>query len=129
MLLPASKPFARFNFEKVSKRERLDIAAVNSAAVIEATAEGERYRITRARISAGGVAPVPMLLAKASAYLEGRLVDARTALEAAGIAAAEIAPIGDVRGGAGYRRRVLERLVLAHFIRLFPGAGIEEAVS
>ena len=129
ILLPASAPFARFNFEKVSKRETLDIACVNSAANIEAEGADGRYRITRARISAGGVTPVPLLLEKASAYLEGRDLDSSTALEAARIAASEVSPIGDVRGSADYRRRLLERLVLAHFIRLFPDAGVEEAIA
>ena len=129
ILLPARRPFARFNFEKVSKRERLDIAAVNSAATFEVEAEGAQARITRARISAGGVAPVPLFLAKASSFLEGKTVDAATASEAARIASEEARPIGDVRGAADYRRRLLGRLVLAHFIRLFPGAGVEEALS
>ena len=127
ILLPASKPIGLFNFEKASKRARLDIAAVNSAALIELE-EGGR-RIARARVSAGGVAPVPLLLAKASAYLRGRAIGAETAIEAARIAASEISPIGDVRGSADYRRRVLERLVLAHFIVLFPGSGVEEAIA
>ena len=129
VLLPARRPFARFNFEKVSKRERLDIAAVNSAATFEVEAAGALARITRARISAGGVAPVPLFLARASSFLEGRTVDAATALEAARIASEEATPVGDVRGAADYRRRLLGRLVLGHFIRLFPGAGVEEAIS
>jgi xanthine dehydrogenase small subunit len=128
ILLPASKAPRRFNFEKASKREKLDIAAVNTAALFELEGEGSKG-IARATISAGGVAPVPLLLAKASAYLEGRIVCAETALEAARIAASEVSPIGDVRGSADYRRRVLERLVLGHFIRLFPGAGVEEAIA
>jgi xanthine dehydrogenase small subunit len=127
ILIPATKPVGRFNFEKASKREHLDIAAVNSAALIELE-DGDK-RIARARLSAGGVAPVPLLLAKASAYLQGRSIDAETALGAARIAASEISPIGDVRGSADYRRRVLERLVLAHFIELFPGSGVEEAIA
>jgi xanthine dehydrogenase small subunit len=126
VLIPAAKAYAHFNFEKVSKRERLDIAAVNSAAAFELEADG---RVMRARISAGGVAPVPLLLAKASAFLAGKAMDLDTALEASRIAASEASPIGDVRGSADYRRRLLERLVLAHFIRLFPGTGVEEAIA
>jgi len=129
ILLPASRPFALFNFEKVSKRERLDIAVVNSAASFEIEGEAGRMRVIRARISAGGVAPIPLLLAKTQAYLEGKIVESGTALEAARIAASEAAPISDVRGSADYRRRLLERLVLAHFVRLFPGLGIEEAIA
>ena len=72
---------------------------------------------------------MPLLLAKTSAFLAGRLPDAQTALAAARMAVSEVAPIGDVRGSAEYRRRILERLVLAHFVTLFPGRGIEEAIS
>ncbi len=130
VILRASRPFSLFNFEKVSKRERLDIAAVNTAAAFEAEdSAGGGPLIRRARISAGGVAPVPLLLKKASAFLEGRPLTAAAALEAARIAAAEASPIGDVRGSADYRRRLLERLVLAHFVVLFPGSGVEEAIS
>ena len=129
VLLPARRPFAHFNFEKVSKRERLDIAAVNSAASFEVEAAGAKTRIIHARISAGGVAPVPLFLAAASSFLEGKVVDAATAKEASRLASEEAKPIDDVRGAADYRRRLLGRLVLAHFIRLFPGAGVEEALS
>ena len=128
-MLPARRPFAHFNFEKVSKRERLDIAAVNSAASFEVEAAGAKTRIIHARISAGGVAPVPLFLAAASSFLEGKVVDAATAKEASRLASEEAKPIDDVRGAADYRRRLLGRLVLAHFIRLFPGAGVEEALS
>ena len=129
VLLPASRPFALFNFEKVSKRERLDIAAVNTAAsfALEDGSGRAGPRIERARISAGGVAPVPLVLEKTGAFLEGRTPDAETAVEAARIAASEASPIGDVRGSADYRRRLLGRLVLGHFLRLFPGIGLEEA--
>jgi xanthine dehydrogenase small subunit len=129
VLIPASRPFSSFNFEKASKRERLDIAAVNTAASFEAEGAPGSPRILRALISAGGVAPMPLLLEKASSFLAGRVLDADAALEAARIAAAEASPISDVRGDADYRRRILERLVLAHFIVLFPGSGVEEAIS
>jgi Xanthine dehydrogenase, iron-sulfur cluster and FAD-binding subunit A len=126
VVLPAAKKNARFSFEKLSKREKLDIAAVNSAAFFEI---GDRNRITRARVSAGGVAATPLLLAQVSAYLEGKAVDAAVAAEAARLAGAEAKPIGDVRGSADYRRRGLERLVIAHLMRAFPGAGCEEALK
>ena len=38
----------------------------------------------------------------------------------------ESSPIGDVRGSAEYRRRLLGRLVIAHFIRFFPDSGIAQ---
>jgi len=128
VLLPAERPFPLFNFEKISKREILDIAAVNSAASFELEA-GPVPRIARARLSAGGAAPVPLLLERTSAFLAGRRPDAETALEAARLASAEISPIGDARGSADYRRRALARLVLSHFVTLFPGSGVEEAIA
>lgn len=106
----------RLGFEKASKRKSLDIAAVNTAAALEL----DGRRITRARISAGGVAATPLLLEATSDLLAGREVSAATAVEAARSAVSEVSPIGDVRGSAGYRIRVLERLVLAHFVSLFP---------
>lgn len=117
-----------FSFEKASKRATLDIAAVNS---------GLSFRlqggvITDARLSAGGVAPVPLLLPKASALLQGAHADAGPAALAAlaravaATAEAELSPISDVRGSAEYRRRMTGRFVLAHFLRLFPDRGLAE---
>ena len=116
-----------FSFEKIAKRKNLDIAAVNTAISFR-IANG---RIHGARISAGGVAAVPMLLGKASALMEGFPIaglnpKALAALARAVSAAAEeeVSPIGDVRGSSAYRKRMTGRLVLAHFIRLFGDTGI-----
>jgi len=125
ILIPAAKSFGLFNFEKVSKRKHLDIAAVNSAAVFELD---EKRRIAFCRISAGGVAATPMLLEKTGAFLVSKGIDVTTVREASFIAGSEVKPISDVRGSADYRRRLLERLIIAHFIELFPGSGVEEAL-
>jgi xanthine dehydrogenase small subunit len=122
LILPAAEGPVRLSFEKVAKRERLDIASVNTALGLRV----EDGRISWARLSAGGVAPVPLLLRKASESLAGRAPDAAAARDAARLALSEISPIGDVRGSAAYRARLLERLILAHFVRLFPAAGLME---
>jgi len=116
-----------FSFEKIAKRRRLDIAAVNTAISFRV----EKGRVRGARISAGGVAAVPMLLGKAAALLEGASVDRKDAQSLAALARfvssaaeEEISPIGDVRGSAVYRKRMTGRLVLAHFVRLFGKDGI-----
>lgn len=114
--LPARGPGFRFNFEKAAKRQSLDIAAVNTAIDLEVA----DHRIIRGRISAGGVAATPLLLEKSCSFLQGCPISAESALSLARIASSEIVPIGDVRGSAGYRARVLGRLVLAHFATLFP---------
>jgi xanthine dehydrogenase small subunit len=151
-----------FNFEKAAKRDRLDIAAVNTACwilfedtaaayggvsaepgrsvnasaatsavqtsgtAVELSASGPVIR--KLRISAGGVGPVPMLLAKPAKILEGKVLTTSLVQAAADGALAEINPISDVRGSAEYRREALRRLILAHFIKLFPHIIDEEVL-
>ena len=111
---------AFFNFEKVSKRTHLDIASVNTAISVTM----RKGRIQAARVSAGGVAPIPTQLRSTGKFLLGRLPDIETALGAAEMARSEVTPISDVRGTAGYKRLLLGQLVLAHFSVLF-GIGAE----
>ncbi len=112
-------PAGRFSFEKVSRRAHLDIASVNTAAWFET----DGAIIGCARLSAGGVAPVPLFLAGASAAVAGRPASWETALLAAEAADREIAPIGDVRGSAGYKRLLLRQLILSHFASVFDLEG------
>lgn len=111
-----------FNFEKVSKRTNLDIASVNTAMLVTTT----NNVITEASISAGGVGPIPVYLAKTSAFLTGELLNEELILEATGIAQAEISPISDTRGTATYKSLLLSQLIKAHFITLFPDLKIEK---
>ena len=53
---------ASVNFEKVCRRTHLDIASVNSAVKIIAEKQGESLFIREIDLSAGGVAPVPLVL-------------------------------------------------------------------
>jgi len=108
----------RLSFQKVSCRPRLDIASVNGAARI-AACDGH---IVRAELSAGGVAPVPLYLARASAHLAGRRLSAAAVREAAEIADGEISPIDDIRGSALYKRLLCRRILYAHFLECFPEA-------
>jgi xanthine dehydrogenase small subunit len=105
-----------FNFEKVCKRTHLDIASVNTAARLEV----DGGVIKHAALSAGGGAPIPLFLAKTSAFLAGRHIAPATAAEAAAMAVSEIAPITDARGSAEYKALLLQQLVYAHFLTLFP---------
>jgi xanthine dehydrogenase small subunit len=122
---PVPEAANRFNFEKVARRAHLDIASVSSA--IKLRIEGER--IVEAHAAAGGVAPVPLYLRKTSAFLQGRPISATTARETAAVANGEISPISDVRGSADYKRALLPRLILAHFLTLFPESIREEDVA
>ena len=112
--LPGNNTF--FNFEKVSKRTHLDIASVNTALSITV----ENNIITQARLSAGGVAPVPFFLTQTSAFLQGKALSIDTIQQLIQHALSEISPISDVRGTASYKRLLLKQLIKAHFITLFP---------
>lgn len=127
VILPVLGADERFNFEKLSKRENLDIATVNSAARIRLSGDGRT--VVSARISAGGVAAVPLLLDAAARCLEGKPPTAALALEAGRIAAAGVTPIDDVRGSAVYRREALGRLVAAHVLALAPELAGELAAG
>lgn len=67
------------------------------------------------RIALGSVAATPLRVAAAETALEGAVPDEPTADRVAGVLAAEISPIDDVRSTAEYRRavaaRVLHRLI------------------
>ncbi|MCK7520861.1 MAG: hypothetical protein MZV64_25785 [Ignavibacteriales bacterium] len=71
-------------------------------------------------ISAGGVSPIPLYLAKTSGYLKGKKICGDTIILAAGIMQGEISPISDIRGSSEYKRLLLRQLFFAHFLKLFP---------
>ncbi len=116
---------ARYSFEKVSQREFLDIASANTALLVETDGK----TISRALVSAGGVAPVPLLLEKTAAALTGKPLSPATVKAAAVVMAGEIAPIDDVRGTAAYKRTLLRQLMYAHWIKLFPAEFSLEALA
>lgn len=110
MVIPVPKPGAFYHFEKVSNRRILDIAAVNSAILLEVDGE----KIARIILSAGGVAPIPLLIEGLEKFA-GRRVSPETFVELSETAMAAVAPIDDVRGSAEYKRLLLGQLVKGHF--------------
>jgi len=105
-----------FNFEKVCKRQYLDIASVNTALLMTL----ESGIITEARCAMGGVAPIPKFLRETNRFLEGRPLTAKTIREAEAVLQTEISPISDVRGTVEYKRLLARQLFYAHFVELFP---------
>ncbi|MES2772547.1 MAG: FAD binding domain-containing protein [Bacteroidota bacterium] len=105
-----------FNFEKVSKRTHLDIASVNTA--ISICMNGDS--ITSAELSAGGVGPIPAFLYKTSECLKGKTLDKALIGQALAMTQSEISPISDARGNEAYKRLLLQQLIKAHFVKLFP---------
>lgn len=118
--LPKKNSF--FNFEKVSKRTHLDIASVNTACLLEIN----NSYIESASLSAGGVGPIPMYLANASSYLMGKELSAESFSAAIQIATGEISPMSDARGSKEYKTLLLQQLIKAHFVSLFPELNFEK---
>jgi xanthine dehydrogenase small subunit len=100
------------NFEKVSKRKEVDIAAVNSAIALKI----EEGIINRAEVACGGVGATTLYLPKTSRYLEGKEMKEETFLGAFEVINTEATPIGDVRGSAQYRSAVMQNLLLKHYL-------------
>ena len=118
-MIPKVKAQGRtfFNFEKVSKRKKLDIASVNSAISLELD---DNDLIRSIYISAGGIAPIPKFLDKTSAFLLTKSINSETVISAIEIAKSEVDPISDVRGSREYKLLLLGQLILTHFLTLFP---------
>ncbi|MDJ0688583.1 MAG: FAD binding domain-containing protein [Xenococcaceae cyanobacterium MO_188.B32] len=114
----------KFNSEKVSKRQYLDCAAVNSALSVAAPSanaircEGDTIR--EISISMGGVAPIPLFLKQTSNYLIGKRVNQEAIAGALPLLQGEISPIADIHGSASYKRLLARQLLIAHFTKLFP---------
>ncbi len=108
--LPLPPPGTRFNFEKVSNREILDIAAVSTAMRLILAPDGT---IQDLRLSAGGVAPVPLLIRGLEGF-RGRSPEGETAGLLARHAVEAISPISDIRGSATYKKLLMGQLVRAH---------------
>lgn len=105
-----------FNFEKVCKRQYLDIASVNAA--ITVSTDGNI--IKEAHASMGGVGPIPKYLEKTSTFLVNKTIEAQTILRAEALLQTELSPISDARGTEAYKRLLARQLFFAHFIALFP---------
>ncbi|SNC67870.1 xanthine dehydrogenase small subunit [Hymenobacter gelipurpurascens] len=114
--LPAPLTTDYFNFEKVSKRTHLDIASVNSAAWLRV----EGGLVQAARLSAGGVGPIPLVLPRTAEFLVGQVISVETVRGALELAQQETSPISDVRGTEQYKRLLLRQLLAAHFLQFFP---------
>lgn len=107
---------SHFNFEKVCKRQNLDIASVNTAFSITAV----NGIIQEAHGAMGGVGPIPKYLFKTSEFLTHKEIEPKVILRAEAILQSELAPISDARGTVAYKRLLARQLFFAHFIALFP---------
>jgi len=112
--IPICSKNEQFNFEKVSNRKILDIASVNSAALIKLS---DKKNIEKLRISAGGVAPIPLLLSGLEKFI-GKELSAKLIQEIAEYCMQSVTPIDDIRGSAKYKKILLKQLIIAHFNKI-----------
>ena len=106
----------QFHFEKVCKRQYLDIASVNTAITITMNNDV----IQEAHCSIGGVGPIPKFLAHTCEYLTNKTIEPKVILRAEEILQTELSPMSDARGTKEYKRLLARQLFFAHFIALFP---------
>ncbi len=98
-------------------RNEMDIAVVGAGASVVLDNAGRK--ILSARIALGAVAPTPLFVEEAGAFLAGREIREETIHEAARIAQSASRPISDLRGTAEFRkhlcavltRRALEKAI------------------
>lgn len=91
-------------FHEIARR-RGDFALAGVAATFDLDGAGA---VAGARIALFGIADRPLRASAAEAALHGHALDDRYAIEAAAMAAAgEVEPLGDIHGGALYRRRLV----------------------
>ena len=112
------------HFEKVSKRQFLDIASVNSGIRIKLSGD----RIEKIHLAFGGVAPYPFYPKETMEFLKDKILLPELLEDAAQILQQEIAPISDIRGSENYKRLLVRQLFYQHFQMLFPALFSEMAL-
>lgn len=96
-------------FLKLIRRATLEITIVSAAATI--VLDGPGGAVRDVGIVLGSVAPVPLRARAAEDAMRGEKVSGKSVARAASAAAKEARPIDDLRGGASYRREMVEVLV------------------
>ena len=97
----------RARFYKTGTRPALDISAISLAF---AACRDDDGRLRRVRLALGAVAPTPLRARRTEALLEGAVLDASLAAQAASCAADEATPIDDVRASAWYRKELVRNM-------------------
>lgn len=115
--VPPPQPGFGAAYLRFTPRNEMDIAVVGAGASV--ILDESRTSFVSARIALGAVAPTPLFVPEAGAWLAGRKISSEAIEEAARIAQAAARPITDMRGTAAQRRhlsavltrRALERAI------------------
>jgi CO/xanthine dehydrogenase FAD-binding subunit len=115
--LPLPKPNFGAHYLRFIPRNEMDIAEAGAGAAV--TLDESGLRITSARVALAAVAPTPLFVPEAGAFLAGKEITAENVQEAARLAQAAARPINDLRGTVEHRkhlcavltRRALEKAI------------------
>ncbi|MBN1648853.1 MAG: FAD binding domain-containing protein [Spirochaetales bacterium] len=107
---------ARFSFRKTSRRKYLDIASVNTGFL--SLAKGGN--ISELRISAGGLAPIPLSLHETCRQFCGASIDKKMVFAVCTELDSTLKPISDIRGSAEYKKILFRHQLVDHFCSAFP---------
>jgi CO/xanthine dehydrogenase FAD-binding subunit len=113
--VPWPVPGCVASYTKLSPRKAMDLAIVGVAVAL-----GRYDGALQTRIGLAAVAPTPLRATEAEAHVDAAgLVDSLVANEAGRLSAVAASPIDDVRASAGYRRKMVERLVARMLLTAF----------
>ena len=84
-------------------RVKMDLAVASLSVLLQT--EGDK--VTKARLAAGSVAPVPLRLTRVEDLLEGKNLSSSQIAEACRLAEESVTPITDIRSTAEYRRHIV----------------------
>ncbi|HKP18545.1 MAG TPA: xanthine dehydrogenase family protein subunit M [Gaiellaceae bacterium] len=105
--VPVPAPGTGSAFLEFARRHG-DFALAGAVVLVAQRGDGTCERASIALLAAG---PVPVRAVEAEEALAGQRVDDGVAREAAATAVRDVRPLGDIHGGAAYRRKALEALV------------------
>lgn len=106
ILVPLPPAGAQGTYYKFGLRRAMDLAVVGVGALVR-TKNGTFDEV---RIALGSVAPKPFRVKKAERLLKGKRIEDRLIRDAGEIAAAESAPITDIRASKEYRIELIKEL-------------------
>ncbi len=123
--IPVLRPDQRALFLKLGLRRAQAISVINVAFVLTFADEV----VTDARITLGSVAPTIVHAPSAEGFLRGKRLDPQVCTEAGKLARADVAPVDDVRGSAGYRRATVTTLVSDGLRQLAGGIVVNDGLN
>lgn len=115
--VPPPRPNSGAHYLRFIPRNEMDIAVVGAGASV--VLDDSKQKVLSARIALGAVAPTPLFVEEAGAFLEGKDATSENIQVAAEMARAAARPISDLRGTAEHRkhlsgvltRRALEKAI------------------